>query len=115
MRNKVLHIFFGFLMAFTLSFNLGIRQVLHTFEHHEETIHSCGVHEDSSYADKFIDTQHHHCDYLTDLLPYFTSANLSFDFNVIPEIYFEEFTFTPYFIHPKDAVYSFQLRGPPTA
>ena len=113
MRNKFLQIFFGFVMAFTLSFNLGIRQVLHTFEHHEDTIHSCAVHSDSDHADQYIDKQHHHCDYLTDLLPQFTPAFLSYDFETVPERTFQEFLFASYSIHPKDAFYSFQLRGPP--
>lgn len=100
-------------MAFTLSFNLGIRQALHTLEHHEDTVHRCNDHGDNSYAHQFIDTQHHHCDYLTDLLPQFTPAYYNYNIEAVPVTIFQEFSLASYFIHPKDAFYSFQLRGPP--
>lgn len=89
--------------------------MLHTFEHHEDTIHSCGVHEDNSYADKFLDTKHHHCDYLTDLLPHFTNTILSFDFNAKLEPEFQNYAESKYSFSQQSLLKHYYTRGPPKA
>ncbi len=113
MHRGYLHILVGFIMAFSLSFNLGIRQVLHGLHQHEDTVHICDTHRPDGAASAYFESQHHHCAYLTDLLPQFMHSALNFVFEPYQVLVFPEFQPGSYHIHPQDAFFSFLLRGPP--
>lgn len=100
-------------MALILSLNLGIKQVVHNFANHVETVHDCSTHDKDGNTILAIDKEHHHCDYLTDLLSPFDIVIPNAISLTIPKPKFQEFFNSPYFIYPNDDVYSFQLRGPP--
>lgn len=115
MFKNIFKIFLGVILSITLCFNLGIRQYLHSFEHHEDTIHTCGLDDENHYNHIFIDNLHHHCDYVSDLLPAFIATTLQFEF-----VSLQDFNFTPYQIEnysiiKRDAFFQFFLRGPPIA
>lgn len=115
MRHKLLQIVLGFLLSFTLSFNLGIKQLVHSHSGHTDTVHQCGSDQKNAYAKFYIDQEHHHCDYLTDVLPHFTNTTFSFELNPVYIPVYPIYSLHHHHLVPRDAVIHFLLRGPPAS
>lgn len=113
MRYKIVQIFLGFLLSLSLSFNLGIKQLVHNHTGHTDTIHKCGPAQNNAYAKYYFDQEHHHCDYLTDVLPHFTTATFHFELNPVHIPVYAVYTLQHHELIPGDIIIHSLLRGPP--
>ena len=115
MPRRILSIFWGLFFSFLLSFNLGIKEYVHNFTGHQDTIDHidvCSEHNgDSSFH---FEQEHHHCDWLTDQLPPFLGA----DFFIAPPpnliLVFPEFVNSIGQEAEQTFALHYYLRGPPT-
>lgn len=113
MRHKLVQIVLGCLLSLSLSFNLGIKQLVHSHTGHTDTIHQCGSDQKNAYAKYYIDQEHHHCDYLTDVLPHFTNTTFLFELNPGYTPVYQVYNLHHHDIIPGDVIIHSLLRGPP--
>ncbi len=113
MRFKILKIVLGFLLSLSLSFNLGIRQLVHNHTGHTDTVHQCNSAQKNAYAKFYFDQEHHHCDYLTEVLPYFTNTTFHFELNPVYIPAYQEYNLQQHNEVPGDVFLHTFLRGPP--
>lgn len=113
MHHKFVQIVLGFILSLTLSFNLGIKQMVHSHAGHTDTVHNCGADQKNAYAKYYFDQEHHHCDYLTDVLPHFTKTELRFELKPVFVPVYRTFFLSHHHIIPNDVTIHFLLRGPP--
>ncbi|RQO30479.1 hypothetical protein DBR32_13010 [Taibaiella sp. KBW10] len=115
MIKKSVHIILISILSLVLCFNTGIQQYVHSFEHHQETvdhIHKddrCGR-GDGGFA---FEEQHHHCDYLTQVLPHFIKSEVSYALLFLSPKQYLTYTVTDYTAWFDNEHFSFLLRGPP--
>jgi hypothetical protein len=103
----------GLLMSLLVSFNLGLRQFVHTFEGHEETAHHCNLKKEFKGAGLFIEAAHHHCDYLSELLPAFITAS---SLELLPQVvlgHFDQFVIGYKSFFSYNNLQAHLVRGPP--
>ena len=113
MRHKFVQIVLGCLLSLSLCFNLGIKQLVHSRTGHTDTIHQCGSDQKNAYAKYHIDQEHHHCDYLTDVLPHFTNTIFLFELNLGHIPVYQVYNLYHHAIIPGDVIIHSLLRGPP--
>lgn len=109
MRYKFVQIVLGCLLSLSLSFNLGIKQLVHSHTGHTDTVHQCG----SGQKNAYIEQEHHHCDYLTDVLPPFTYTTFFFELKPVFAPVYQAYSFHHHNIIPGDVLIHTLLRGPP--
>ncbi len=114
MHYKIFKIVLGFILSLSLSFNLGIKQLVHSHSGHTDTVHKCGSEQKNAYAKFYIDQEHHHCDYLTEVLPHFTSTTFHFELNPVYVPVYQVYSLHHHNIIPGDVILHSLLRGPPT-
>ena len=113
MRVHLSKLILGLLLSLLVSFNLGFKQFVHSFEDHEETVHHCNLKKELDSSSLHIEEQHHHCDYLTELLHVFVAAN-PIGFSAIASFNFSEVIVSGY----KSSYFYYNVtthlvRGPP--
>lgn len=101
------------LLSLFLLFNGTIQHLVHHFEDHQETVHQhCTNHHENNRELSF-ESKHHHCDYLTSLLPHFIGSTTVFclSFKEFPQVPVYKNAAITVVTLPKSG--SLFLRGPP--
>lgn len=115
MRVHLSKLILGLLMSLLVSFNLGLKQFVHSFENHEETVHHCSFKKELNDVGLYFEEQHHHCDYLIELLPAFLTAT-TIAFSPVADLIFSEQFVIGYKPFHFNTNQNTQLdRGPPQA
>lgn len=116
MHKKVFHTFWALVLGLVLCFHTSLQEYAHAFEHHEETVDH--VHKDGDDCGRgheglAFEEHHHHCDYLTQMLPQYIKAELSYHFEIWDMKRYVTAPVTDYIVWFDNEHYSFLLRGPP--
>jgi hypothetical protein len=116
MFKKMFHTFLAFVLGLVVCFYASLQEYAHTFEHHHETIdhiHNDGDNCGRDASGLAFEQYHHHCDYLTQMLPHFIKAETSYHFDIWEVKRYVSYLERTYNVWFDNEHYSFRLRGPP--